>query len=154
MAVADYCQRRVVTAGADLSAREAAQRMEQEGVGTLIITKDERPIGLLSDRDLALGVLCERLDPGAVQIGELMRKPPVTVTEDTPVGRVVQTLRVHALRRLPVVNAGGKLVGIIAIDDLIGLLGHEISGLAEAVRSQQPHVQSGEERRETIDRSE
>jgi CBS domain-containing protein len=146
----------VVTAAPDLSVRQIAQMMEKERVGTVVVTDGSEPIGLLSDRDIALHVLIERLDAEAVQARDLMHTPVVTVPEDTSLGRAARVLRMHAARRLPVVNSDGKVVGMIGSDDLVGLLSGTLSGLTKVIENQRPTKSSvhEEEIGETIDRSE
>jgi CBS domain-containing protein len=154
MAVGEYCRRSLVTAGPGVSVREAARIMAREGVGTVIVIDRDEPVGILTDRDIALRVLVEQLDAEAVPIKDLMRKPVVTVREDTTLSAVVRALRAHAVRRLPVVDRRGKLIGVIASDDLVGLIGQEVAGLASAVDSQRPPERSEDEVKQTIDRSE
>lgn len=138
MSVADYCRRQTYTAERGLSAREAARRMQEVGVGSLIVVDGALPVGVVTDRDIALKVLCGRLDPDAVQVDELMEGPPVCVRENAPLGDAARTLRASALRRLPVVDDEGQLVGIITSDDLLALIAEEISGVAQVALAHPP----------------
>jgi CBS domain-containing protein len=110
--------------------------MEKEGVGCLVVVEDQRPLGILTDRDLALRLLREKLDPGAVRVRELMHAPAVTIAEDEPLDVALRTLRAAAVRRLPVVDAEGKLAGIVTVDDLLRVVTTELGDLAEALRMQ------------------
>ncbi len=138
MPVADYCRHQPYTAQAGSSAREAAQRMKEVGVGSLIVVDGVLPVGMLTDRDIALKVLCGRLDPDAVQVGELMQGPPVCVRENAPLAEAARTMRTCGLRRLPVVNEDGNLVGIITSDDLLVLIAEELSGVAQVAAAHPP----------------
>jgi CBS domain-containing protein len=152
--VQDCCRRKVVTAEPHLSVRQVAQIMETEGVGTVVVADGSELFGLLSDRDIALHVLIERLDAEAVQARDLMHTPVVTVPEETSLGRAARVLRMHAARRLPVINGEGKLVGMIGSDDLVGLLSRKLVGLSRVIENQRPTQRPEEELGETIDRSE
>lgn len=136
MPIAAYARRAAHTVAPEETARAAAQRMEKEGVGCLVVVADQRPVGILTDRDLALRLLREKLDPGAVRVRELMHAPVITIPENEPVDVALRTLRAAAVRRLPVVDAEGKLAGIVAIDDLLRLVTTELGDLAEALRRQ------------------
>lgn len=138
MPIGDYCEKPAVTVRADETVRVAAQRMRLSGVGSVAVVREGRPIGIVTDRDLALGTLGKRMDPGAVRVEELVWRPLVTVEEDAPVREAARRMRRHAVRRLPVVDDKGQLVGIVAADDILALAAGELSGLAVALRAQAP----------------
>jgi CBS domain-containing protein len=143
-----------VTTEADVSVREVAQTMERERVGTVIVTESANPIGILTDRDIALNVLIERLDAEAVQARDLMQTPLVTIPEQTSIGRAARVLRMHAARRLPVVDEQGRPVGVIGAEDLVGVLSRELAALAKVVERQRPAPEGEAQAKQTIDRSE
>ena len=143
MPIGDYCEKPAATVRGDETVRAAAQRMKQEGLGSLAVVTDSRPVGIVTDRDLVLETLCNRLDPGSVRIDEIASRPLVTVEQDAPVREAVRMIRRHAVRRLPVVDDKGQLVGIVAADDLLSLAAAELSGLAVAVRTQSPSGDPG-----------
>jgi signal-transduction protein with cAMP-binding, CBS, and nucleotidyltransferase domain len=107
-------------------------------LGSVVVVKNGSPVGIVTDRDLVMGTLCSRLDPGALSIAEVASRPLVTIAQEAPVREAVQMIRRHAVRRLPVVDENGQLVGIVAADDLVPLLAGELSGLAVALRTQSP----------------
>jgi CBS domain-containing protein len=116
-----------VTTEADVSVREVAQTMERERVGTVIVTESANPVGILTDRDIALNVLIGRLDAEAVRARDLMQTPLVTIPEQTSLGSAARVLRMHAARRLPVVDERGRPVGVIGAEDLVGVLSRELA---------------------------
>lgn len=139
MAILEYCRRDPCTALADESVREAARRMEERGVGSLVVVDDaRRPIGMVTDRDITLRVLLRRLDPDATRLAEVMQTEVSAVPADTPVERAVRRMRTDGVRRIPVVDADGRLVGLYAADDAIQLVASELASVAEAVRAQFP----------------
>jgi len=138
MPVGDYCERPARTIGSEESVRAAAQRMEKEGVGCLVVVEDNRPTAVVTDRDLALETLCNRLDAALVRVGEVAGPSVVTVPADAPLAEAARVIRRHGLRRLPVVDDKGDLVGVIAADDLMRVAVGELSGLAAAVAVQVP----------------
>ena len=136
MSVATYCTRSVFRVEADASARAVAERMTQQGMGCAIVVENQRPVGIVTDRDLVLEVLCRRLDAGSVPVGELATRPAITIREDAALGEALRTLGRRGIRRLPVVDDGGKLVGILTADDLMQVVAGELAGLGAAVHAQ------------------
>jgi CBS domain-containing protein len=134
-----FARRNPATATADESVREAARRMDARGVGCLVVVDaDDKPIGMLTDRDLVMRVLRRRRDPEQTKVGEVMHPEVSSVTEDAPLERALRRMHQEGLRRLPVVDQKGRLTGIFAADDALQLLASEVAGVAEAVRSQFP----------------
>jgi len=136
MSIREYCRSDVVTVAPTTSGAEAAARMEQEGVGCVVIQDEGRPVGLLTDRDLALAVLCDRRNPEQTSVSDFVEDEPVSVRDDAPLAEAARTLRRHAVRRLPVVDGAGQLVGLVTADDLTGLVVGELSGLSVALQAQ------------------
>jgi CBS domain-containing protein len=143
MPIGDYCQEPAATICGAETVRTAAQRMRDEGLGSLAVVVEGRPVGIVTDRDLVLETLGHRLDPGCVKVEEIASKPLVSIDQNAPVREAVRIIRRHAIRRLPVVDDDGELVGIVAADDLFSLAAAELGGLATAVRSQSPSAAPG-----------
>ncbi len=138
MPIGDYCQRDVRTIDAGETLRAAARRMAEESVGSLVVLQGRHPRGVLTDRDIALRVLRAGTDPDATTTLDAVSGDPVVIHETSPLRAASAVMRRTALRRLPVVDAQGELVGVIAFDDLLRLVARELSGVAEVVASQAP----------------
>jgi len=136
--VEDYCEKPASTISGSETVRAAAQRMKREGLGSLVVVTDGRPNGIVTDRDIVLRTLCRRLDPGSVRVDEIASHPLVTIDQQSSIEEAVRVIRHHAVRRLPVVDEKGVLVGMLAADDLLALAVDELSGLTAAVRAQRP----------------
>jgi len=136
MSARDYCSRKPVTVDPAASLRSAVQLMEAEGVGCVVVTEQGRPVGMLTDRDAALTVLTRKLDADSVSVREVMQQPLQTLEADAPIAWALSLLRTNRLRRLPVVEASGALVGVLSLDDLLRLIATEVGDLAEAIRRQ------------------
>lgn len=139
MLVRDLCRRSPCTATPQESVREAAQRMDTRGVGSLVVVDPEgRPVGMLTDRDVVMRVLRRRRDPDQTTVGSVMHGDVSTVREAALLEVGIRRMRADGLRRVPVVDDRGRLVGILAADDVLQLDASELAGIAEAVRSQFP----------------
>jgi CBS domain-containing protein len=127
------CIKPVVTASAQMTVEQAARAMRDKNVGALVVVNAGRPIGMLTDRDIAVEVVARGVDPDTARVGDVMHKKPMTIREDLGVLDAVKAFARTGVRRLPVVTRGGVLVGVIAVDDLIMLLGNEMGHLAGAL---------------------
>src|SRR5687767_6255084 len=113
MSIGRICQREVDTADSKECARAAARRMATRCVGTLVVLdKEKRPVGILTDRDLAVRVLAEGLNPDTTPVADVMTRHPATINENTAIEDVLALMRAKSVRRLPVVERQGRLVGL------------------------------------------
>jgi CBS domain-containing protein len=136
MSIRSLGVRRPQTAEPALSLRAAAQQMKKQGVGCLVVVDGKKPIGVVTDRDLALYVLVGKRDAGLVRVGEVAARPVRTLPETASIADAARMMRSHGLRRLPIVDPNGELVGVISQDDLLRALATEAADLAEALRRQ------------------
>lgn len=103
--------------------QEAARTMKSEDIGSLPIVEGDQLVGVVTDRDLAIRVLAEGRS-GETTVGEVASKDVVTIDPQQTLEEAVRLMAEHQLRRLPVVEEDGKLVGILAQAD-IAQLGHD-----------------------------
>jgi CBS domain-containing protein len=126
-------------AAPDESVRSAAHRMGKEGVGTLVVLDHRRrPIGLVTDRDLVVRVIAAGHDPITTPIGEIMTREPRVIDESSPIESALGMMRARGVRRLPVVDRRGKLVGILSLDDVLALLAEELAQIGGVLARQNP----------------
>jgi len=123
----------VVTASARMTIAEAARAMKQKNVGALIVVNAGRPLGVLTDRDIAIDVVAAGKDPDAVRVEDVMRKRPATLREDLGLLDAARIFAKTGVRRLPVVDKAGRVSGIVALDDLMMLFGNEMGLVAGAL---------------------
>jgi predicted transcriptional regulator len=150
MAIGEICSREVVFIERDESCADAARLMREHHVGSLVVVDQDDvrrriPVGMLTDRDLAVGVMALGLDPEKTLVEAAMRPGVAVLREDEGFGRALALMRAEGVRRLPVVDVSGALVGLVAADDLIELLGEEMAGLGALVAQGPRHER--EERR-------
>jgi CBS domain-containing protein len=138
MPVEDVARTGVVSAHRDQSAGNLATVMKEENVGSVVVIDEDRPVGIVTDRDLVLDVLEPRGDPSAVTAGEIMTETPVHVTVDAGIFEAIRVMRDHSVRRLPVVDSEETLAGIVTLDDLVVMLADELDNLAAVVEAESP----------------
>lgn len=134
MAIGEICSREVVFIPRGESCAQAARLMRENHVGSLVVVDKigwpVQPVGMITDRDLTVGVMALGLDPERTPVEGIMRPRIALLHESEGIGRAIALMRAEGVRRLPVVDAEGHLVGILAADDLIELFGEALSGLA------------------------
>jgi len=135
MKIGDVCNRNVVCATRDTTVVEAANLMRGHHVGDLIVVDwidDQRiPIGIVTDRDIVVEVVAPGVDAKVIKLGDLLVGHLVSVGESEGCADTIRLMATKGIRRVPIVNAGGVLVGIVTIDDLLPQLAAQLAGLSE-----------------------
>jgi len=131
----DVFATKLVTAGPEERLSSVALRMKEHKVGCVVVTKGQKPIGIITDLDLALALGTEEFAPDATA-ENVMISPVRTIPDGAGIFAATQCMRDAGVRRLPIVNKEGCLVGIVSLDDLLRLLGRELYNLAEGVKSE------------------
>jgi len=137
MAVGEICNRDVVIAEKVLSVVDAAQLMRTHHVGDLVVVEEKagrrHPVGIVTDRDIVVEVVAAGVDPDALTVGDIMGPEVATVRESEGLFEALRYMRGKGVRRMPVVDHEGILVGILTLDDLLSLLAEELTELAKLV---------------------
>jgi CBS domain-containing protein len=132
------CVREVDLADEKETVWQAAERMHQRAVGSLVIVNDsQKPIGILTDRDLVERVLARGNDPNSTLVRDVMTADPKTVSEDASIGSALSLMR-SGFRRLPVVDTDDKLVGLLSLDDVLMLLAEEFAMVGQVLERETP----------------
>jgi CBS domain-containing protein len=141
MPIKDICVRNVMHVGRETTIQVAAQLMRQHHVGDLIVAdRDEggiRPVGIITDRDIVLSVVAPKLDASVMTVGDVMGAELVTCLEDMGVSECMRKMRARGVRRMPIVNERGELVGIVSVDDLIEMLADELTEVSKLIAHEQ-----------------
>ena len=141
MSVGRICTRTVDVADLDETAQVAASRMNTRNVGTLVVIDEHKsPVGIVTDRDLAMRVVGKGLDANSTPLEAVMSGLPESVTEDTPIESAIATMRRGPHRRLPVVDEQKRLVGLLSLDDVLDLLSEEFEEIGKLVRREGPNL--------------
>ena len=139
MSVGTICVREIDTADPDETIRAAAGRLRDRCVGSLLVCDGrQRPIGILTDRDIATRVVAENLDPDETSVSEVMSVAPKCVSEETPIEAALCAMRLGPHRRLPVTNERDELIGVVCLDDVLDLLAQEFREIGGLLRREGP----------------
>ena len=147
MSVGELCNREVVIAEKALPVTEAAHLMRSHHVGDLVVVEEKggrkHPVGIVTDRDIVVEVVAAGVNPDALKVGDIMGPEVATVRESEGLFEALRYMRDKGVRRMPVVDGSGGLVGILTLDDLLGLLAEEMSELAKLVSHERQREATG-----------
>jgi CBS domain-containing protein len=142
MTIGSICNRNVVVAPRGESIVDAAKRMRMLHVGTIVVAAERDgkrvPIGILTDRDIVLSVVAS--DPEhlpSLMVGDAMSDDLVTAREDASVADGLLVMRERGVRRLPIVDCDGTLVGIVTADDVIRFLADKLDQLVDLMKHEE-----------------
>mgnify|MGYP000639847878 FL=1 len=138
MTIRQLAREEVVTTQPDAAVPTVAELMCERSVGSVVVTEGGCPVGLVTDRDIGLGVWDHSV-PAEVTVADVMTENPVTVEASTGVYEAFRVVSDAEIRRLPVVGPeDGRLVGIVTLDDFVVLLAGELDGLATVIQAESP----------------
>jgi CBS domain-containing protein len=142
MNIGGLCHRNPITVRRGDELNKAAQLMRAHHIGYLIVIEADavdgrqRPVGVLTDRDIVITVVARETDPCSLRAGDIMTPQPVTVCEADSVEKTLREMRRIGVRRVPVVGLHGELVGIVSLDDVLDFLAGQLQNLAASIRNE------------------
>ena len=138
MNISTICRRRIVTIDAADTLTRAASLMREHHVGSLVVTSRGMDglhvVGVVSDRDLVIGVLANGLDASSIGVGAFASPEVVSVTEDDGVDSALALMRDSGVRRLLVVDEKRQLTGIVTLEDLVETCVELVTSLGQVIR--------------------
>ena len=141
MAMSELCNPDVITLERNSTIAQAAKLMRQHHVGAVIVVemKDGRrsPVGIVTDRDIVVELVATELDPDVITVGDIMVHTLVSISEKSGLLEAIRLMADKGVRRLPVTDEKGALVGIATLDDILLLLTKELGALSKLVEREQ-----------------
>lgn len=107
-----------ITEDEDASVAKISKDMKLSGIGSVIITKEDKPVGIVTDRDIVIKVIMKDRKPNKVKVKEIMSSPLMTIESDASLRSACKLLVEKGIRRLPVIEEG-ELVGIISLRNIV-----------------------------------
>ena len=143
MHIGEICTVQTVCCTRDETVQAAAVLMRKHHVGDLIVIESDfegdKPVGILTDRDIVVSVIAPGLDPVSLLVGDIMSDDLIVATESEDVYELIERMRLRGIRRVPVVDNKGKLSGVVSSDDLLEFLAEEMGELSRISSWQQAH---------------
>jgi CBS domain-containing protein len=141
MPIDAICTRDVMCTGRDTTVSAAARMMRERHVGDLIVVDEvdggRVPVGIVTDRDIVLGVISLKLDPDVFTVGDLLNGELVTAADTQGIFETIEQMRIQGVRRMPIVDEKGYLVGIVSLDDLVRHIASELNKIANLMTWEQ-----------------
>ncbi len=145
MLLKEICVLDVASCGRDAGILEAARLMRQHHTGDLIVVDDPDgdrvPVGIVTDRDIVVEVLANGLDLTETRVAQIMSAKLVIAAAAEDTSDAMDRMRLHGVRRLPVVDHDGSLMGIVTLDDMLTLHAAQATALADIVSKEQHREQ-------------
>jgi len=138
--VKDIMSKDVVTIGADASVADAAKKMKDADVGSVVVLDQNAVKGIVTDRKIVTGCIAENKDPGRERVGNITSKSVITCIEDSDVHDAMKTLGKNKIRRCPVINDRKELVGVLSVADVA----REMRGCMDALFDELSSSATGE----------
>lgn len=136
MLMMDLVSRAPVTVLPEASVLEAARLMRDRNVGSVIVYEEGIVVGILTDRDVVMALADGRFAGMQQRVSELMTRDPICLESRDDVDTGLARMRAHRVRRVPVLNEQGELVGIVSLDDILMHMGHTLSTAADLVEAE------------------
>jgi CBS domain-containing protein len=133
MLVKDVMSSPVVTLDEDETSNKVANLMEENELGCVILTKNGKPVGIITERDLVIRVLAKNLAPDTVEAKEIMTAPLLTIQPEATISEAARRMSRLNIRRLGVVYKG-NLVGLLSSKDILGVMPELIEIIQERTR--------------------
>jgi len=144
MTAGEICSRIVAITYPSMALGEAARLMRERGIGCLVVVEEvsrqESVVaGVLTDRDIAMGVVAADRDPHGLRVGDVMTAKVVTAREDDSLLDLLAMMRRAKVRRIPVTGPRNVLVGIVTLDDVLAAMAQQMQAVAAAVTAAASH---------------
>jgi len=141
MLVRDIMKREIVVVDPNISAREASKIMAKYEIGSLIVVEDNKPVGILTERDI-LNLVAKNEDLDEVKVEDVMSKDLITIEPDKKIEDAVDLMVKHKIKRLPVVE-NDKIVGIVTTSDIIVAEPKLVEAIASLISLKIPGYRGG-----------
>jgi CBS domain-containing protein len=141
MRVGDICNRTVIATARSTRLDAAARLMREHHVGSIVVADEvgggRKPVGIITDRDIVIEAVAQGVNPASVTVEEIMAPDLITAGEGGDALDTLAKMRLKGIRRVPVVAQDATLVGILTLDDYLGVLAEQLDGMVKAIAREQ-----------------
>ena len=126
MSVRKITKKKVVTVSPEDTVVKAARLMDERNVGSVVVVENKKPVGILTDRDIAIRVVARKADINSALVRGVMTKKIITGKDGQRIAELAKVMHEHGIRRVPIVDKKGRLTGIITLDDILYMMGRAL----------------------------
>ena len=140
MTAGEYCNREIIITEQTISVAEAAALMRRHHVGDLVVVEKHGekslPVGIITDRDIVIEVIAQKIDPESLTVGDVMSNNPVSVSEQHSLLDTLEVMKKRGVRRLLIVDQSGSLQGMLTADDAVELIAEQMNDLTRLIHKE------------------
>lgn len=142
MSLESLCRREIICVRTSDKVIEATRLMEEKNVGSVVVVSEDKPVGIMTDRDVMIRLVNKGLDPEKTAISDVMSVEIITLNQSTGLYDALEQIKESrsSVRRFPIVDQNGSIKGIITLDDVVYLLGKEMSDVASIIETERPKL--------------
>lgn len=141
MDIGTICSRETIIAKIDDSLLDTARLMRKHHVGSLVIVNSDpkgvRPVGIITDRDIVIQAISEEIELSSLVAGDIMSRDLLIARENDDLFEAFERMCMKGVRRMPVVNDEGLLIGVLSVDDLLEVIVNEMKNLVHLFKHEQ-----------------
>jgi CBS domain-containing protein len=138
MSLREFCEKDLISISPDANILEACKLMNDNNIGCVVVQDCKKLCGMVTDRDVALKVAGAKRDPEKTKVREIMSHSPVRIQVDSDLQHLTNLMRVHHVRRVPIVDGIDEAMGIVTMDDVLARIGTELSDLGNTITERLP----------------
>jgi CBS domain-containing protein len=140
MTAGEYCNREIIITEPTISVAEAAALMRRHHVGDLVVVEKHGekslPVGIITDRDIVIEVIAQKIDPESLTVRDVMSNDPVSVSEQHSLLDTLEVMKKRGVRRLLIVDQSGSLQGMLTADDAVELIAEQMNDLTRLIHKE------------------
>jgi CBS domain-containing protein len=134
----DVVVRKVVTISPEVSVRDATDLMEKKSTSCLVVMVEGRIEGILTSRDVIQRVVARGIHPSGVTVGEIATHPVIVLKPETFLGEAIKVMLQRRIKKIPLVDGGERLVGLVSLSDIVEFHSELFSALWERIIMMEP----------------
>lgn len=142
MSLESLCRREIICVRTSDKVIAATKLMEEKNVGSVVVVSEDKPVGIMTDRDVMIRLVNKGLDPEKIPVSDVMSVEIITLNQNTGLYDALEQIKESksSVRRFPIVDENGSIKGIITLDDVVYLLGKEMSDVSSIIESERPKL--------------
>jgi CBS domain-containing protein len=138
MSLESLCRREIICVRTSDKVIDATRLMEEKNV----VVSEDKPVGIMTDRDVMIRLVNKGLDPEKTSVSDIMSVEIITLNQNTGLYDALEQIKESksSVRRFPIVDENGSIKGIITLDDVVYLLGKEMSDVSSIIETERPKL--------------
>ena len=129
--IADVVEKDIVNVDESTLVSDAAKLMYDKRVTSILISRDGRPVGIVTEKDIVYRVVAKNIGPFKATVKDIMSHPLITISESAPIRDAIILMRKKGIRRMPVTKSDGRIIGMLTLRSIVGNSSQDVIDLAD-----------------------